>query len=120
MPAANPDLLLYSAKPRTPRGGWAMLGGILLASGIFLSACTYFPDLGDGLSEDEETAAFPKLVPVETLLAGTEAENLQPDTRDTLENRVAALNRRADGLRAAGMDDAMRDRMQRGVILTGN
>jgi hypothetical protein len=120
MPAANTDLIPYPARPQAPRGGRARLWLILLASGIFLSACTHFPDLGDGLSKDEEAAAFPKLVPVETLLAGTEAENLQPDTRETLDDRVAALNRRADSLRAAGMDDDTRGRMQRGVSLTGN
>ncbi|MCD1626566.1 MAG: hypothetical protein ACU0B7_05310 [Paracoccaceae bacterium] len=118
MPAANPDLMPYSTKPRAQHGGRVILTAVLLASGFGMAACTHFPEMGDRLTQAEENQTFPKLVPVETLLAGVEPENLQPDTKDTLEDRIAALNSRADGLRAAGMDDDTRDRMQRGVTLT--
>jgi hypothetical protein len=119
MPADSPALPQGQIPPRALRCGRAMLCGILLACSIGLPACTHFPEMGDRMTKAEERQKFPKLVPVETLLAGTEAVALQPDTQETLDDRVAALNRRADGLRAAGMDDDTRDRMQRGVILGG-
>jgi len=95
----------------------ATLLGLCLAGGMGLAACTQFPDLDDSLTEADENGRFPKLVPVETLLVGTEPVALQPDTQSTLEDRIGALNQRAKGLRDAGLDAETRERMQRGVTL---
>jgi len=102
------------AMPRHKRRMLLMrvLAGVVLAT---LSACTDFPAPVQDLTEADRQAGFPALVPVEDLLRGTEAVAIQPRTQATLENRVAALDRRAAALRATGLDAQTRARMQAGV-----
>ncbi len=84
---------------------------------LLLTGCINVPALDDRMTEADMAAAFPRLVPAEAILqqAGTDA--IQPDTQTSLEDRVTALNRRADGLRATGLDAQTRARMQAGVTL---
>jgi hypothetical protein len=83
-----------------------------------LAGCTDFPDLDGRLTGTDTEQGYPALVPAERLLEGTTDLAIQPETQTDLEDRVAALERRADALRATGLDQTTRDRMQAGVPTT--
>ena len=74
----------------------------LLLPLIFFSAgCTPIPELGPSYPDDGRNVAPPKLVPIETLLALASDSASDPEqTEDELNARVAALNAKADRLRA--------------------
>jgi hypothetical protein len=89
-----------------------------LAVVVMLAGCTTFPDMDGRLNASDAEQDYPALVPAEQLLAGTTDPAIQPETQTDLEDRVAALERRADALRATGLDQTTRDRMQAGVPTT--
>lgn len=102
--------------PRQGRGTWrGRTTGAVLAGVLLLGGCTEFPDMNGRLDEADAAQPYPALVPVEGLLAGTQAPAIRPETQARLEDRVAALERRAAALRDSGLDPETRARMQAGV-----
>lgn len=81
-----------------------------------LSGCTQFPQLDGKVSDDVADLGFPKLVPLNDILAdpGLDAAE-QIEVTDTLLGRVAALQARAAGLRGPVIPPRNRRQMQRGV-----
>lgn len=79
------------------------------------TACTDFPDLGDTIPRDLEQADFPKLVPVEPLLARANEVQITPESTAALDARVARLRARAARLRGQVVDSGTRARMRDGV-----
>ncbi|MDX5402768.1 MAG: hypothetical protein LPK02_11230 [Rhodobacterales bacterium] len=67
------------------------------------------------LSEADSAQPYPDLVPVEGLLASAQDPAIRPETQTRLEDRVAALERRAAVLRDSGLDAQTRARMQAGI-----
>lgn len=82
-----------------------------------LAGCINVPSLDDQITEADMEAAFPRLVPAEQIQQAAGTGAIQPETQSSLEDRVTALNRRADGLRGTGLDPQTRARMQAGVTL---
>ena len=91
----------------------AVIAVLLLA--LSVAGCTDFPDMTGRLSEADQAGGYPALVPAERLLEGTQDVAIAPDTQTSLEDRVTALGRRAEALRATELDNQTRDRMQSGV-----
>ena len=91
----------------------AVIAGMTLA--LSVAGCTDFPDMTGRLSEADQAGGYPALVPAERLLEGTQDVAIAPDTQTSLEDRVTALDRRAEALRATELDNQTRDRMQSGV-----
>jgi hypothetical protein len=109
---------ISSARSLTPPRGKAWAAAALVLVGILaLPGCTQFPDLDKRLTEADKAAAFPTLVPAESILSGADMVLIQPETQTEIEDRITALDRRADGLRATGFDPDTRARMQSGVTL---
>jgi len=80
------------------------LRGIILAgcsAALTLSAgCAQFPDLDRAVPASAQTGPYPKLVPIEGLLAQTEAPRIEEDEDAALDARAAALRARAARLKA--------------------
>lgn len=78
-----------------------------------LGACTQFPELDAHVSPAAEKADFPKLVPLEPLLAArTGGENPGPEIAQNLSSRVAALRARANRLRGSVLSPPERARLR--------
>jgi hypothetical protein len=92
-------------------------GGLAALLICGLAACTPLPEPATPLSEAERSAPVPALVPAETLLAGIPADAITPASEQSLANRVAALEARAETLRHTGLEPETRSRMQAGVPL---
>lgn len=99
--------------PRLAQGGGLLR--VALAGMLILAGCTDFPDMTGRLTDADTGQGYPALVPAEDLLAGTQEQVIAPDTQTSLEDRVAALERRATALRATTFDAETRDRMETGV-----
>lgn len=85
----------------------------LLALTLFLTACTAFPELDGKASETAKAAPFPKLQPMDQLLAaGAEPPRLTDADVNALLARVQRLKARANRLRGPVVDRATRIRMQ--------
>lgn len=93
------------------------LPGLLLAvCALLLAGCIDVPELDARLGETDADAPYPRLVPAERILQAANAGTLVPETQESLQDRVTALNQRADNLRGGGgLDEATRARMQAGV-----
>ena len=79
-----------------------------------MAACTQFPELDATATPGVAETPYPDLLPLERLLAGG-APLATPDMRAGVEARAAALQARAERLRAPVIDPRTRDRMDRGV-----
>ena len=81
-----------------------------------LTACVDAPALRDTVEPEVANANYPTLVPVEQIL-GTNRPDPEADQRvvDTLTGRVAGLQARAKRLKASGIDDATRKRLDEGT-----
>lgn len=113
LPQSTPQSMLRSVRP-VPR----RLGLLLAGCALLLAGCIDVPELDNRLSEADAAAPYPRLVPAERILQAASAGTLEPQTQETLQDRVTALNQRADRLRdGGGLDDATRARMQAGVTL---
>ncbi|MFU8883220.1 MAG: hypothetical protein ACNA7Q_12705 [Rhodobacterales bacterium] len=99
-----------------PSQAWTS-AALVLAGVLALSGCNQFPELDKRLTDADKAAKFPALVPAEFILSGVDMVLIQPETQTTIEDRITALDRRADGLRATGFDPDTRARMQGGVAL---
>lgn len=84
---------------------------------VMLAACTPFPDLDDTLDPAVRDAAFPKLIPLEPVLAGVPDTRTKPAVLVNVNARIAALNARANRLRGPVIPASTRARMKRGVTL---
>lgn len=93
----------------------AKLFPLLIVAGTV--GCTQFPQLEDRFDDTARTAAYPDLVPVETLRAGVAQERIAPSERRLLEARIAGLRGRATALRGTVIDSASRARLSQPVTL---
>jgi len=82
---------------------------------VALAACTDIPELNGTLPPELETAEFPKLVPVEPLLARANDMQITEATADGMAARVSRLRARAARLRHSVIDGDARARMHDGV-----
>ncbi len=87
--------------------------GVVMVSA--LAGCAEFPDLNSTVSPELETAAFPKLVPVEPLLARADEVQITDETSAGIAARVARLRARAARLKGSVVDRGTRARMRDGV-----
>lgn len=68
---------------------------------ICVAGCSPLPDVGPTYPDNGRNVAPPKLVPIETLLAlATESKTDPVQTEEEINARIAALNAKADRLRA--------------------
>lgn len=88
---------------------------VAIGLAVFLGGCAAFPDLNGTIPPEMERADFPRLVPVEPLLAGQPADRITPETETAMAARVAALKARASRLRRTVVDTGTRARMRAGV-----
>lgn len=98
----------HSSQRRLPRRVCLFLG----AGFAGLGACTTFPDLDARMTEADARLAYPVLQPAEDVLQTATDNAIQPETPATLEDRMAALQGRADALRRAGFDAETRQRLE--------
>ena len=82
---------------------------------IVLTGCSNFPDVDSRLATSVDGAAFPTLVPVETILYGGDSPRLGDDDAETLLNRVAALRAKARRLQTAVLTGAERTQLLEAV-----
>ena len=64
------------------------------------------------MTEADARLDYPRLQPAEEVLRTATNNAIQPDTPETLEDRMAALNSRAEALRSAGFDADARERLE--------
>ena len=77
-----------------------------------LSACSDFPELEDVVDSD---AAYPDLVPIESLTSQTPDPQIKPETAPNLDARVERLRARAGRLKGDVIDDETHARMDAGI-----
>lgn len=92
-----------------------VIAGLLLTC---VAGCADFPELDDRFDETSRQAAYPDLVPVETLTGALAPLRIAADTQDRLEMRVAALRARADRLRGSVIDAPSRARLSQPVVIS--
>lgn len=79
----------------------------------FLGACTDFPQLDAAVSEDAKNAAYPNLVPADTLLEKRQGGRITPQTGPDLIARADRLRARASLIRGIEtVDEATRIRLR--------
>lgn len=83
-----------------------------LALIVGLSACSEFPELDETVDSD---AAYPELVPVESLTARAPDPRLKPETSPELSSRMDRLRARAAGLKRDVIDEETQARMDAGI-----
>lgn len=89
----------------------------LLPATLLLCACAQFPELDSTQTPGVAEAPYPRLVPIETLLA-SDTPRATPDMRAGLLGRAEALRARAARLNGPVVDADTRTRMQGGVNTT--
>lgn len=93
-----------------------MTRAALILSLALLTGCTQFPELEAATSAEARAAPYPRLVPLEGLLAGAQVTGLEPETGTRLAARAAALRGRAARLRrAAALSPADRAMLLRAI-----
>ena len=90
-----------------------IIAGLLVAGTV--AACGDFPDLDGSVPPHLENAGFPRLVPVEPLLAAAGEVQITDETTAAIEARVARLKARAARLKRGVVDHGTRARMRDGV-----
>jgi len=89
---------------------------LALAALLAVTGCSQFPEVDASVSDATQHAAYPELVPLETLRARMDAPTLSPTAAASFDARVARLKARAAGLkRQSVVDDATHGRMRDGV-----
>ncbi len=83
---------------------------LVLSLGI-LAACSEFPSLDDKVSAAARAAPYPRLLPIQTLLARPAPPRLTETAVATLEARAARLRRKAAALRGPVIDTSDRQRL---------
>ncbi len=79
---------------------------------VGLSACSEFPELEDTV---DSNAAYPGLVPIESLTSQAPDPQIKPETAPDLETRVDRLKARAARLKRKVIDEETHARMDAGV-----
>lgn len=93
-----------------------MTRAALILSLALLTGCTQFPELEAATSAEARAAPYPRLVPLEGLLAGAEETGLEPETGTRLAARAAALRGQAVRLRrSAALTPAERAMLLRAI-----
>ncbi|MDQ2089464.1 hypothetical protein [Marimonas arenosa] len=87
----------------------------LLLFAVLLTGCATFPELEGTVPAHMERADFPRLVPVEPLMAGATDTQVSPETEAAILARVAQLRARAARLKGTVVDQGARARMRAGV-----
>ena len=80
-----------------------------------LGGCATPPDLGNTVPPELEAAPYPRLLPLEQILADSATAEATPELEAALEARAAVLRARAAGLRGPVIEPPLRSRMARGV-----
>lgn len=80
-----------------------------------LGACTQFPELDHTVDSDAQAAGYTDLVPIETIKSAIPETQIEPETQEDLEDRVARLKARSKRMRGAVVDDATQERMREGI-----
>jgi len=88
---------------------------IIVLFPVLLSACTEFPALDGKTSAAALAASYPKLVPLNELLAPQTEPRLTQAEVDKLLARVARLKRRAAALRRPVFDNSARIKLQTAI-----
>ncbi|WP_424941736.1 hypothetical protein [Aliiroseovarius crassostreae] len=84
----------------------------LIPALIGLAACSPSPEVGKPLSNVARNADYPRILPLDTLLAQQPEEVDIPALTGSLTSRAAALRARAAALRGSIVDGGTRARMQ--------
>ncbi|WP_249138948.1 hypothetical protein [Actibacterium sp. MT2.3-13A] len=93
-----------------------MTRAALIITLALLAGCTDFPALDTATSAEARAAPYPRLVPLEGLIAGAEVAALDAETGARLAARAAALRRRAAQLRRiSALPPADRARLMRAI-----
>ncbi len=88
----------------------------LLASLIFSSACTQFPQLDHTITPDLAHSDYPSLLPIGPLLAAAKTPSTEPvQAAAIIDARVNALRARAARLRGSVLSGAERQRLANGL-----
>jgi len=88
-----------------------IIGSVVIMT--VLAACTDFPQLDAAISEDAKAAAYPALVPADSLLAKREGDRITAQTGPELLARAARLRARAKLIRGIEtVDEATRIRLR--------
>lgn len=83
---------------------------------LALGACTQFPQLDETVEASAEAADYPKLIPLDPILADVDPDPEEDErTRAALRARAAALRARAAQLQGGVVDADTQARMRRGV-----
>lgn len=96
-----------------------MMKPLLTACLIVLTGCTDFPDVDSRLATSTDGAAFPTLVPIDTILYGGDSPRLGEDDAETLLNRVANLRAKARRLQTTVLTGAERTQLLEAVKRLG-
>lgn len=89
---------------------------LLVIPTVLLTGCAQFPELDATVTPVQENADFPKLVPIEPLLARATAGRVDaPATQANLEGRVARLRARAARLQGSVLTGRERQRLAQGL-----
>jgi len=89
---------------------------IALILPLALMACTQFPELDGPVFNAGKDAKYPKLLPVDALLAQSNSTGPSPEeTASTLSARIAALQDRAAQLRGSVVDTNTQNLIKNGV-----
>ncbi|QDC10227.1 hypothetical protein FHY55_13645 [Oceanicola sp. D3] len=79
---------------------------------LALAGCTQFPELDAVVSASAKSAAYPRLQPLDSVLARANSSTNDPDAvRGNLAARVAALRARAARMRGPIVEPSIRARM---------
>ena len=90
---------------------------LLIALYLGQAACTQFPEFDERETQETRTAAFPDLLPIESLTQSGAPSRIDPQTQAVLEARVSNLRARAARLKRSVMDPNARNRLsQRPVV----
>ena len=105
--------------PRQPRATFRLtpLAPVLVLTAA-LAACTQYPEVLDAETPGLADAAYPRLLPLETLLSAPEPRATF-ELRAATQGRVDALRARAARLSGPVLDAPTKARLQRGVRQPG-
>lgn len=88
-------------------------------SGLSLAGCADFPKLDAAISPEARRAAYPDLVPIDTVLDRRKLARTTGREAAMLETRAENLRRRAAMLRGITIDEETRLRLTPGLIRLG-
>lgn len=84
---------------------------IVICVGL-IPGCADFPEVDAAIGARSPQSGFPELLPLDPLLARAGAVTITPDVSADLDDRIAALRRRANALRRPVLSRGERARLQ--------